>query len=82
MTGALQTPNVLGMDHVNFLRQAADLLGSGRVLAQLLDVHERTVSKWLNGNHAPRPGVIADVRHLLQERAQRCLALAEEDIAP
>lgn len=71
------------MDHLTFLRQAADLVGSGRQLAELLDVNERTVSRWLTGTSTPQsPGIYADVRRILQERAQRCLALAAEEVAP
>ena len=67
---------------MTFLRQAADLVGSGRQLALLLDVHERTVSRWLTGTSTPRPGVITDVRAILRQRAADCLALAEQDGRP
>lgn len=67
---------------MTFLRQAADLVGSGRQLALLLEVDERTVSRWLTGTSTPRPGVITDVREILRKRAGECLALAQQDERP
>lgn len=76
------SPKACPMDEVTFLRRAADLLGSGRQMAELLDVNERTVSRWLNGDHRPQPGVLADVRQLLRDRAAAAAQLAEGEIQP
>ena len=47
-------------------------------LSQALGVSDRTVRRWLAGEHEPQPGVWRDCLELLRERSGEFLRIAEQ----